>query len=347
MRPLKLFAAAVCGFFICAAGAQQDSLYETTYQGLAMGTLISARMIAPGQEATESLRPLLEQKIDEYETLFTVHREGPLYEVNRRAGQWVDVDCRIAQLAESAKRVAEESSRAFEPTIGTLVNVWKIGFGGDRVPERKEIDEALSKVDYTRIETQREDGRCRMRIGLGQSIDLGAIAKGWIGTALTEDLKAAGSVHALVDLGGNVALLGGSPSGRAWRVGVQRPDKERGEIFAVVSAADESVITSGAYERKLSAGGKTYGHILSPVTGMPVDTDIASVTIVDHDGARADGWCTALFAMGTQRALQEMREHKDLAVLILDVSLKKAWVSRCLADRISLLDETIALTVVE
>ena len=120
-----------------------------------------------------------------------MHREGPLYEVNKRSGQWVDVDCRIAELTEKAKTIAGASDRAFEPTIGTLVNVWKIGFGGNQVPERRDIEAALEKVDYTKIETKRENNVCRMRIGKGQSIDLGAIAKGWIGTALTQDLKAA------------------------------------------------------------------------------------------------------------------------------------------------------------
>ena len=106
------------------------------------------------------------------------------------------------------------------------------------------------------------------------------------------------------------------------------------------------MITSGAYERKIEKDGKTYGHILSPVTGMPVATDIASVTIIDKNGARADGWCTALFAMGSQKAIKKMSENKDLGVFILDSTLKKAWVSRCIADRVRLQDKSIDLTVI-
>ena len=337
------------GFLAAVPAAAEPSapLYEAQYGNLAMGTLVSARVMSPDKAAADRFEALLADKIDAYETLFTVHHEGPLYEVNRRAGDWVDVDCRIASLAETAKTIARDSDRAFEPTIGALVNVWKIGFGGEKVPERAAIDGALQKVDYTRIQTRRQEGKCAMRIGKGQSIDLGAIAKGWIGTALIADLKAAGATNAVIDLGGNVALLAKSPSGQDWKVGIQRPDRERGEILAVVRAADESVITSGAYERKIETNGKTNGHILSARTGMPAATDIASVTIVDQDGARADGWCTALFAMGVQKALGVMSRHKDLGVLILDQSLKKAWVSRCIADRVRLLDESIALTVVE
>ncbi len=346
-RSAACAAALFCVASSVSVAADEQTLYEMSYQGLAMGTLISARMIAPEAKVAENLAQVLENKIGEYETLFTVHREGPLYEVNRRSGQWVEVDCRIADLAEDAKTIAEKSDRAFEPTIGTLVNVWKIGFGGDKVPARSDIEKALEKVDYTKIETAREGNVCRMRIGKGQSIDLGAIAKGWIGTALINDLKQAGASNVLLDLGGNVALLGKSPSGRDWNVGIQRPDKERGEIFAVVAASDESVITSGAYERKIEKDGKTYGHILSPVTGMPVATDIASVTIIDKNGARADGWCTALFAMGSRKAIEKMSENKDLGVFVLDSTLKKAWASRCIADRVRLQDKSIDLTVID
>lgn len=330
-----------------SAADPHETLYETQYQGLAMGTLITARLISPDDKAVQKLDDFLSDRIDAYETLFTVHREGPLYEVNKRSGQWVDVDCRIAELTEKAKTIAEASDRAFEPTIGTLVNVWKIGFGGNQVPERRDIEAALEKVDYTKIETKRENNVCRMRIGKGQSIDLGAIAKGWIGTALTQDLKAVGATNVLLDLGGNVALLGKSPAGLPWNVGIQRPDKERGQIFAVVKAFDESVITSGAYERKIEKDGKSYGHILSPETGMPVATDIASVTIVDKDGARADGWCTALFAMGVEKAVKKMAEQKDLGVFILDADLKRAWVSKCIADRLKVQDPQVKLTIVE
>lgn len=343
-------ALSLCSFSAFAADASvadEDVLYETQYSGLAMGTLISARVIAADAATAEKLEAGLADRIEDYETLFTVHRTGPLAEVNRRAGLWTEVDCRIAELAEKAKGVARDSDRAFEPTIGTLVNVWKIGFGGDRVPERKAIDEALRHVDYTQIETRNENGRCSMRIGKGQSIDLGAIAKGWIGTAIVEDLRRGGAQAAVVDLGGNVALLGSAPSGRAWKIGVQRPDQERGEIFAVVEARGESVITSGAYERKIETNGKSYGHILSAVTGMPVQTDIASVTIVDADGAEADGWCTALFAMGMEKAVAKVAQRRDMKVLLLDKSLKTVWVSRALADRIEIRDPQVVLKVID
>lgn len=324
-----------------------QQLYEGSYADLAMGTLVSVRLFSPQEKTIDQALSVFENKVKEYATLFTVHDQGPLNDVNVRAGSWVGVDCKVAGLVETAKKLARDSDQAFEPTIGTLVNVWKIGFGGTKHPDKKQIQAALKKVDYRRIQTDLTPGACRVKIDKGQSLDLGAIAKGWIGTALISDMAAAGVKHAIVDLGGNVALLGQSGAGRLWRVGVQRPDAQRGTTMAVIDARDESVITSGAYERNIESEGKRYGHILSVKTGEPVATDIGSVTIVDADGAKADGWCTALFALGTQKAVEMLKRHKDLKAFIVDDRLQQAWVSKTLADRVTLLDNSIKITVVD
>ena len=328
--------------------AAHGELYRGTYTGLSMGTLVQAQLYAADEATAHKLVDLLETRLGDYETLFTVHRSGPLNEVNRRAGSWVDVDCRIAALVRTARELAHDSDRAFEPTIGALVNVWKIGFGGDRHPEAADIQAALKKVDYRRIEVDETPGRCRVRIGKDQSIDLGAIAKGWIGTELAKELVKAGATNGIIDLGGNVSLIGANPNGALWRAGVQNPAAERGTPMAVIEAAGVSVITSGAYERKIEdkKTGRKYGHILSAVTGEPVATDIASVTIVHADGALADGWCTALFAMGAERAVQLLAKRPDIAALVVSDDLKRVWVSRSLADRVKILDKSTTITVV-
>ena len=111
-----------------------------------MGTIVSAKLYAADEKTAAGFADAFEAKVAEYEKLFTVHGDGPLNEVNKNAGQWVPVDCRIAALVQTAKTIAQKSDRAFEPTIGTLVNVWKIGFGGDKHPKQEDIKKALEKV---------------------------------------------------------------------------------------------------------------------------------------------------------------------------------------------------------
>ena len=335
---------------LLALAVIQTPAAEAPYMGFAMGTLIRATITAPDEAAAVSLTERYADLISRYETLFTVHGEGPMQELNRHAGLWQKTDCRIASLMTTAKTIARESGGAFDPTIGPVVNAWKIGFGGETVPSDEAINEARRLVDWRKIETDETpdaEGRCRVKIGAGQNIDLGAIAKGWIGTAVAEDLRKAGAQRAVLDLGGNVVLLGQGENGRQWRIGVQDPRKERNEMLAVIETpGDVSVITSGDYERYFMKDGKTYGHILSGATGRPVPLAFSSVTIVDADGAKADGWCTALFAMGREKALAFLAKRPDIRAFLLSGDQSQAWVSEALAGKIRLTDDSIRLHVI-
>ena len=199
-------AGALLGLASFGAGAE-----TAQYLGYAMGTLVQGTMTAKDKATADELTNRYESLISDYETLFTVHGEGPMQDINRHPGKWQKTDCRVAQLMESAKTIARESEGAFDPTIGPVVNVWKIGFGGDSVPSDAAIDEAKKHVDWRRIETKLapdEAGRCRVKIGEGQNVDLGAIAKGWIGTAAAKELQKAGAESGILDLGGNIVLMG-------------------------------------------------------------------------------------------------------------------------------------------
>ena len=126
---------------------------------------------------------------------------------------------------------------------------------------------------------------------------------------------------------------------------MQRPDAERNTVMAVVEASGVAVITSGDDERKFESGGRTYGHILSPVPGAPATTDLGSVTIIDADGARAAGWCTALFAAGSEKA-HALAQREKLAVILASSDLKTLWVSRSIAPKVTVLDKSMKIQVV-
>lgn len=326
-----------------AAPAQTEE-YELPWMSLHMGTIISGKVYGSSEEEVLKLRQMVEDEIVRYEDMMSVHKKTALNEVNDRSGEWVSVPREVAEMTREALAVATNSNQAFEPTIGPVVNLWKIGFGGDSVPSDEAIQKAVKAVDYRKVEVRETSDGWQIRVAPGQNLDMGGIAKGYIGQKLAELLRSQGAQHALLDLGGNVVTLGGKTEGRPWRVGLQRPDQARNTYFAVINAKDVSVITSGAYERFFEKDGKRYGHILSAKTGRPVLTDIASVSIVDANGAKADAWCTALFAMGWKRALTYLNMHDDLQAVILHSDLKRLYVSRGIADKIEVVDKTMLLT---
>ena len=315
--------------------------YELPWMSLHMGTIISGKVFGSSEEEVLQLRQMVEDEIVRYEDMMSVHKETALNEVNDRSGEWVTVPEEVAEMTLEALEVAKDSNQAFEPTIGPVVNLWKIGLGGDSVPSDEAIQKAIRSVDYRKVEVRETSDGWQIRVAPGQNLDMGGIAKGYIGQKLAELLRNQGAEHALLDLGGNVVTLGGKSEDRPWRIGLQRPDQARNTYFAVVSAKDVSVITSGAYERYFEKDGKRYGHILDAKTGRPVVTDIASVSLIDVNGAKADAWCTALFAMGWDKALNLLKKRKDLKAVVMNANLKTVWISNGLIDNVKIVDDEI------
>ena len=164
-------------------------------------------------------------------------------------------------------------------------------------------------------------------------IDLGGIAKGYIADQVAALVRGRCS-GAMLNFGGNVYAVGTKPDGSAYRVGVQDPDDPNNSspigVFpvidrsvvtsgpiGVVSVIDRSVVTSGIYERGFTIDGVRYHHILSPWTGLPSDSDLASATIIAESSMDADALATACIVLGSEKALQLTQENGYPALMIL------------------------------
>ena len=149
----------------------------------------------------------------------------------------------------------------------------------------------------------------------GVRVDLGGIAKGYITDAAAGNLRNTGIAHAMLDFGGNVVVVGGSPSGRPWNVGLRDPRGGPDSFFAVVAVTDASVVTSAEYER-----GK---HIIDPGTGKPADAGCVSATVIARSSAFADALATALF-VGGENLLKKMENRPGAESSFEAVIVKKS-----------------------
>ena len=148
-------------------------------------------------------------------------------------------------------------------------------------------------------------------------IDLGGIAKGYIADQVAALVRGRCS-GAMLNFGGNVYAVGTKPDGSAYRVGVQDPDDPNNSSpIGVFPVIDRSVVTSGIYERGFTIDGVRYHHILSPWTGLPSDSDLASATIIAESSMDADALATACIVLGSEKALQLTQENGYPALMIL------------------------------
>ena len=238
--------------------------------------------------------------IDHYEDLLTVNRdESEVMDVNHAAGKHpVQVSSGTYDLIKLAVEKSRENF-GFNALIGPVVKLWAIGFKGAHVPTADQIKERMKLIDPFSVDLNDADQTVFLKKS-GMELDLGGIAKGWIADRI-KDFWLAYGVHAgIINLGGNILLVGDSPkrtSGQ-WSVGVQDPKEPRGNNIASVMVPECSAVTSGTYERYLEVDGHKYHHLIDPRTGYPVETNLAGVTTFTKYSVEAEIECKRLFFAG-------------------------------------------------
>ncbi|WP_346938596.1 FAD:protein FMN transferase [uncultured Clostridium sp.] len=244
-------------------------------------------------------------RLRELENILSINKSNTeLDKVNKMAGiEPVEVSDDTFNVIKKGLEYSKLSDGALDITIGPLVKLWGIGTDNAKVPSEEEINEKKGLVDYNKVEID-ESKKSIFLKDPNMIIDLGAIAKGYAADEVAKFLKDAGVSSAIVDLGGNIYVLGDKINGTPWKVGVQNPDKSDSDTIGFVDVSNKSIVTSGIYERYFEHEGKNYHHILSPETGYPYDNNILGVSILSDKSIDGDSLSTTLFALGVDKGLE-------------------------------------------
>jgi len=235
--------------------------------------------------------------------------------INQAAGrEAVRISGETMMILQAALSCSEASKGAFDITLAPTIDLWRRCGEKGSIPSQEAIEAALSASGYHNLELDTESCSAYLR-KQGCMIDLGAIGKGYAADRCIEVYKSFGVRSAFVNLGGNVKTIGTSPAGKPWSIGIQHPDKPRGVFFGALESIDQSVVTSGAYERYFEAGGCKYHHIIDALTGQPSTSGLKSVTVVCPHSMLADCLSTAAFVMGLHEGLSLIRDHNEAGAL--------------------------------
>lgn len=310
---------------LCGCSKKDES---TDHSFFALDTYIT--MQATGPEAGAALEAV-EEQITAREQRWSVTDPGSeVYAINHSGGEPVTVSEDTAQLMAFALEQADQTGGSLDPTIYPVLTAWGFTTGSYQVPSQEELDTLLPLVDYRNIQ-MRENA---VTIPNGAQLDLGAVAKGYIGDEAAGLLRERGITSALLNLGGNVQAVGVKPDGSPWRIGVHDPFTDGN--LGVLEITDSAVVTSGGYERYFTDdAGNVYWHILNPQTGYPARSGIASVTVVAPEGKRCDALSTALFVMGAEQAMEYWRSCDDFEMLLI-LEDGGIWLTEGLEDLFSL-----------
>lgn len=301
-----------------------------------MGTVITLTIIHP---QSEMLLDQAEEKLYSFQARFSANDESSdLMVLNAHAGiHPIKVDNSLFELIKIGKEMSISSNLSLNIAIGPLVKLWRIGFSGGRVPSASEIKKKSALIHPEDI-ILNEAERTVYLNKKGMEIDLGAIAKGYFADELKKFFLAKGVISGMIDLGGNVLTIGEKPEpfNAYWNVGIQNPQRSRGTLLAVIAIKNQSVVTSGIYERKLEAAGKNYHHIFDSATGYPIENEIASVTVVSDNSIDGEIWTTILFRQTPEKALAWLNELDHIEGIIITRD-NQLYVSNHLKPRVTLI----------
>ena len=286
---------------VCLAlltSCQRDQ--EQSAELFVFGTIIEIKLWgATAEEASDAFSEL--QKMFQ-----AMHRDwhawepGRLTDINKafEQGQSATADEDIVEMIRRSQDLELATGGRFNPAIGALIRLWGFHTSDYPIvgpaPSESQINEILDLKPSSH--DIRIDGLELYSQNPAVQLDFGGIAKGYAVDLTIKRLRQMGIHNAIVNAGGDLRAIG-SHGDRPWRVAVRKPGG--GSIGTIEVLGDESIFTSGNYERFLQDATERYPHILDPATGWPAK-DIASVTIITDEGILADAAATALVVAGLQ-----------------------------------------------
>jgi thiamine biosynthesis lipoprotein len=310
---VHLISLAASGAGCMTSPAPTASLVERTF--VSMGSQLRVTLWTTDEAKASAAADRVAREFDRLEALLSIWKDGSdVVRLNAAAGRApVAVSRETIEVLDAARQAGELTGGKFDITFGALAEIWKFDHDQDgRLPDRAAIDRRVPLVDYTAVRTDRGAGTAFVSRA-GMRIHLGGIGKGYAVDRAVEQLKADGFHDFLIQSGGDM-YAAGTNNGTPWTLGIADPRGDR-QAFAAVSLRDQTLSTSGDYERFFITNGTRYHHLIDPDRGEPA-RGCRSVTIVADRAVIADVLSTGVFIMGPDAGMALVEKMPGIEAVI-------------------------------
>jgi thiamine biosynthesis lipoprotein len=293
-----------------AAAAQPGQLLRLEESLDAMGSTFTVTLYGDDGEKLEAAVEAAFAEVRRLDQMLSNYRpDSELSGINRFAAERpVRVTPELFDLLARCLEYSGQSQGAFDITVGPLMKVWGFYRSSGRLPSRDEVALALRKVGYRKVLLNAADHTVRFAEP-GVELDPGGIGKGYAVDHMVDVLRDNGIASALVSAGGSSMYALGSPrhEGPGWEVKIRHPKDQR-QTVETLYLRDQSISTSGRYERFFEADGRVYSHIMDPRTGYPAP-GMLSVSVIAPTALDSEAWTKPCFILGRQWAARHKPKH--------------------------------------
>ena len=297
-----------------------EGQHEVVLSGLTMGTTYTVKLnVAETKIDRPSISTEINRRLDKINSQMSTYMEtSTLSTFNQSNTQdWEEIPVDLYTVIEEALRINKLSNRAFDVTIGPVVNLW--GFGPearlDVVPEESTIKQALERVGSEYIHLRKQPYAIK-KDKPNLYIDLSAIAKGYSVDVIADYLNELSINNYMVEIGGEIKTMGINPDNKPWHIGIEKPLDDQRSVQTVITLNNTAMATSGDYRNYFEKNGIRYSHTIDPSTGKPITHKLASVTVLHPSAMTADAMATALLVLGPEQG-SELALKQDLAALFI------------------------------
>lgn len=301
-----------------------NSYNVVSNSGYYFDTFISISIYENDEALVENDKNLIAECFNickDYELIFShTNTDSELYKLNISSASTTKISSDLYNILSIADEYNSLTNGAFNVLIGNIEGLWD--FKKCNIPDDDIIDqqlELLFKANYTLANNTITFNNSKSLI---PAINLGGIAKGYIADKIKDFLLSNNVNSAIINLGGNILLIGEKPDEELFNIGITKPFTTTGENIASVQTSNMSVVTSGIYERYFEENGAIYHHIIDPSTGYPVQNNLYSVTIISASSTIADILSTSAFVLGEDKGMELINKTDDVYAVFITSDFK-------------------------
>ncbi len=301
-------------YIILLSGCQKNTSMPISANGMYFDTFVS---VALYDSSDYNILNECMNICQKYENMFNADKpDSDIYKINHSKGNAVDVSPDTIILLKKAMEFSQISNGAYDITIAGASGLWDFHeTKHPKLPDESKLIEAVKHIDYTNIDINSDT--CRVTVNDAETyIEVGSIAKGYIADAIKEYLSSQGIHSAVINMGGDIALLGNKPDGSNYCIGIQSPFDS--SVITQVEESNKSIATSGIYERCFEIDDKQYHHILNTKTGYPCETKYVSASVITESAMNADALATVCILLSNEDLSKILSQFDNTYALLID-----------------------------